>query len=769
MSVLSFPRIYFKGFMEWDPCTFNNNDWASFLTYDPTNVALNWSFLSTQGPQVPPGITPDNFTTTFRPWAIALQPDSADSPSGPRVPTEWNMFGTHGVSFLQYQDTITTITGGDLEYKKPVTSDPIFGTPVGISGDGGQGPGRLVDTNPVSPWSSQIYFGQFSFGAGSNSTSGPRVYRMHSRWLNASRIYSTDQFLTSPASSIGVCFQTCIPFDMVSWPAAGNSSLIDALKTAAAKPGALGIMIRFTGYVNLYFMNGILNGTSVQPRDYEALAAALASAWDAWNTSGDTSQFFSNPCYSHVVGVIGVWNEGELASVPGGRCLEASTPVTPLNMPAPATKAVQLPVRVMGHELKVTAAKSSGGSVPLGPGAVNVDYDGGLISLDFSGVMPELGVPGSWPSTLTKADFGPLTLGVVTNGNFTQIAVIDYTQYQESAYEAKAGILDIQFPNSEKGKDSNTGKLLLGGSLAIQVQGQTALLEQTYTAQTDTRGIYLDQGQQTEFQVQVLQMGTPAAGVNLLVARYDSGLNLVPTTCSPFVNFTNGKQVLVPVPGSNPPVPCNVSVFQTDQNGMATVGISALTPGFPVLGFFPFSDTLPQPPASFNFTDSAFYTTVRVLPFDDQAPQAFVDLWNSTTDPAQAWKFVYNNILYVYDMLFNVMLKFVNLGSQTAVESNLSSIWNAIAQDAALESTFAMPITRDMSAGKRLALQLWIYLVANNYNVPNFNVNSIPPGWSPSQKSAFGKKTAFGKAAFGKKTTFGKKSTFGKTTKPGSY
>ena len=27
MSVLSFPRIYFKGFMEWDPCTFNNNDW----------------------------------------------------------------------------------------------------------------------------------------------------------------------------------------------------------------------------------------------------------------------------------------------------------------------------------------------------------------------------------------------------------------------------------------------------------------------------------------------------------------------------------------------------------------------------------------------------------------------------------------------------------------------------------------------------------------------------------------------------------------------
>ena len=69
MSVLSFPRIYFKGMMSWDPCTFNNNDWQEFPTYDGVNAALNWPFLATQG------ITPQNFYSTFRPWAIALQPD----------------------------------------------------------------------------------------------------------------------------------------------------------------------------------------------------------------------------------------------------------------------------------------------------------------------------------------------------------------------------------------------------------------------------------------------------------------------------------------------------------------------------------------------------------------------------------------------------------------------------------------------------------------------------------------------------------------------
>lgn len=77
------------------------------------------------------------------------------------------------------------------------------------------------------------------------------------------------------------------------------------------------------------------------------------------------------------------------------------------------------------------------------------------------------------------------------------------------------------------------------------------------------------------------------------------------------------------------------------------------------------------------------------------------------------------------------MLEYINLGSQTTVEGSIGSTWSAISAEAAVKSTFAMPITRDMSAGKRLTLQLWIYLVANNYNVTDFNVDSIPTGLTP--------------------------------------
>jgi hypothetical protein len=723
MSVLSFPRIYFKGFMEWDPCTFNNNDWSAFQTYNATGAALNWSYLY----QLQPPITQANLASTFRPWAISLQDDDSDSPSGKRVPAEWNMFGTHGVRFVQYEDKTTIITGGLVGYNQPATNDPIIGGPVVIHGDiGGQGqnPGRLVDTNPVSPWSSQIYFGQLVFGSGTAAFSGPRAYRMHSRWLNPFRIYSQASSLTAPASSIGVCFQTCIPFGEMTWPAAGASPLVATLQQAASQPGALGVMVRFTAYVNLYFMNGILNGIGAQPRDYPSLATALAAAWEAWNQSGDTSKFFSNPCYSHVVGTIGVWNDGELASVPGGRWLAPATPVSPQS----GSDVVRLPPRIMGHELKANISNIAGSANPvlLGPAAANVDYDAQLISLDFSGAIPELGTPGAWPSNLTKANFGQLTLGVMTDGNFTPVTTIDYNQYQRSAYEASAGIIDIPFPNS------STGALLQSGALAIQVPSnpsQPALLEQSYTAETDTRGIYLDQNGQAEFQVMVCQKGTPSAGASVLLAQYDSNLNLVPSNQTQFVEFLNGNVMIINAGG----IVTFVTILTTDGSGNAIAGIGAQNAGFPVIAFFPYSDgdALPQPPPTFNFIDNAFYTTVRVLPFDDLVPQSFVDLWNASQDQAAAWNFIYGQILYVYDMLFNVMLEYVNLGDQQAVEGSIGSIWSAISQESAMESTYAMPITRDMSAGKRLTLQLWIYLVANQYNVPNLNVGSIPAGWTP--------------------------------------
>jgi hypothetical protein len=721
MSVLSFPRIYFKGFIGWDPCTFNNNDWQAFPTYDATNAALNWSFLASEGPQ-PGGITPANFASTFRPWAITLQDDKVDNPTGKRIPAEWNMFGTHTAAFVQYNDKTTTIIGGDLGYGQRVTQDPLIGTPVNIGGDnstsGNFTPARLVDTNPISFWSSQVYWSLLQCGSGNFNISGSRSCRMFSRWINLNRIYSATPELTQPAAAVAACFQTCIPNDQITWtnrsdPSTGASSqLLTALQRAATQSGAQGVMMRFTAYVNLYFQNGIFNGTSQRPRTYADLAACLADAWQAFEKNGDTSLFFSHPCYSHVVGVIGVWNQGELASVPGGRYFAAQNKVTPIGPPVK-----------LGHAVHAATLRPS---VALGPVVANVDYKQNLISLDLNSTIPENAISGTVASDLTKIDLGPLTLGVQADGAFYPVAQIAYDQYGRPAYEARAGIVDVPFSPT-----SDLIQKLQDGVLAIQVQGQTALAEQGggFTAQTNTRGIYLDENQGTEFQIAVQRSGAPAAGAQVLIAKYDSNLSLIPSSQPQLVNFTNGRQQTIQVPNpSGDPITTEVTVVPASDSGDATAGIMAQSPGFPVLAFFPFAagQPLPQPPVALlgpatplnQVVSNAFYTTVRVLPFDSQVPDEFINLWNTTHDPVQAWNFIYNQILYVYDMLFSVMLEYVNLGDRTAVEQNIQAILKQTSAAYAAESTLAMPITRDLSAGKRVTLQLWGYLVQHGYNVP---------------------------------------------------
>jgi hypothetical protein len=238
----------------------------------------------------------------------------------------------------------------------------------------------------------------------------------------------------------------------------------------------------------------------------------------------------------------------------------------------------------------------------------------------------------------------------------------------------------------------------------------------------------------------------------VLIAKYyvdpNGLLSLIPTDVPQLVNFNSGNQTTVTVGG----VTTAVTSVTAGEDGIASVGIEAQSPGFPVLAFFPYTgDTLPQPVAALlgpagPLITYAFYATVRVLPFDANVPGTFIDLWNTTGDPEQAWKFIYNNILYVYDMLFSVMLEYVNLGDRSAVEASIGTIWGMISEAAAQDSTLAMPITRDMSAGKRQTLQLWIYLVANNYFVQEpglpippatdqvsnkLSLDSIPHGWTP--------------------------------------
>jgi hypothetical protein len=735
MSVLSFPRVYFQGFMCWDPPTGNNND--QFPTYAYDKAALNWGYLKQFG------IDQSNFRTTFRPW-VASEQKYIDGNGNPQIspPGEWNFFGTNGCYFVQYEDKSqgidrkSRITGGALALNTPVTQDPLFGKPIELIGDlfgspEAARPGRLVDNNPASSYSSQIYFNSMSFGDGQTGISGPCYRRMHSRFIGTLR----NPNLPS-AGHVSVTWQTCFPRKGLVINNAGNSKLLQNLQQMIDAGTAKGVMVRFNTYLSLYYQNGYFNGSAKKP---ESLGDTPAIYKDGLATGNQ----ITNPCYSRVLGVIGPWYNDELVSVPEGRFLATAVPL-PVK-PNDTIKAMRL-TSAMIHggpppvdELAAPAPQANINIPPANPTPVvmlgvtfaEIDYTKGIISIDALNTFPE------WFWQGNKMDLGDVTLAAKdSQGALTTIATLSYADYNESSYEKGGGILDIKFdPSPQKG----LAQKIKDGTLVVRAVAATSppktvdvLVEQPWSAQTDDRGIYLNEGQSKPFDVSVFFKGKRAPNAKLLIAKYAPALTSDPTSYvgapvlaiaangPQIVDITNGPTTTVSTDGTTP-IRTNVTIVDVDANGVAHVNISAASAGLPVLMFYPFQAGSAPPQPHYEF-DSAtmpsgvsFYTTIRVLSFDDAFVDQFVQLWNSTYDSAKAWDFVYSNILYLYDMIYPVMLRFVPLGNRQRVEAAIDQVLTLIAPSYFAESTLAMPITRDLSEGKRAVIQLWGGLVKRGY------------------------------------------------------
>jgi len=746
MSVLSFPRIYFQGYMEWDVCTSNNNDYLP--VYDAANAALDWQFLGL----LQPPITPDNFRDTFRPWAI--QPyadscpistegssDSCGSNPTTHMPSRWNFYGSQACSLIQHagNNALSVATGGDLGYGQPADeSDPILKQPVSIIGNtiGGRvSAARLIDINPASPFCSQIYLSSFNVGNSQTALGGAVSQRMYSRSFFVPRNISSDLMIAGP---IGVIFQTTIP--AAALQTAGSSPLVTALVDAARATGAAGLMLRFATYNTVYYQNGIFNDIAEQPRTCADLTALYKQG-----------KVFINPAYSRVVGVLGVWNQGELATVPGGHTLMPNAALPPIAAATAATAARSASVRaavpsgMSGHAAQFEAGADTAATTsslpPLAPGVIPAEINGGarIVSLDLLNAIPEFTLQADLQAE--RYDYGTIDVGVqLPGGAFNLIGSFAYDQYDKTAYSAKGGLVDVPF---EAGVDATLIDQWLrqnNGLLALRAQGQILSLEAPLTVQTDDRGVYVDQGQTQRINLQVrYKNALPPAGTQVYAAQYFPWL----------LELGSGSWSLfgaTPPPSSQDPGPvCNalpaernlksfIAYLPVDAQGNATLDISSQAPGFPILTYYPAlsGQAIPNPPTSIGFGFSApgvssigtaFYSVVRVLPFDDALPGEFVDCWNGTGpyegqpkfDRLQAWRFVYGKILYVYDMIFPVMDLFMPLGDLPRVEGAIDQLMVMITTDMEAASTLYMPVTRDLSAGKRQVLETWGGLVVRKY------------------------------------------------------
>ncbi|HEX4962829.1 MAG TPA: hypothetical protein VF173_18480 [Thermoanaerobaculia bacterium] len=735
MSVLSFPRIYFQGYLEWDVCTSNNNDYLP--VYDAANAALDWGFLG----QLQPPITPENFRDSFRPWAIepyddscpistAGESDSCSSDPSTHLPSRWNFYGGQGCAFIQHpaNNATSKTVGGDLGYNRPASpSDPILGQPIQIIGNtiGGRvSPARLIDINPASPFCSQIYLSSFKAGDSQTSLGGAVSQRMYSRSFFVPR--NIDQKLII-AGAIGAIFQTTIA--TASLQTAGNSPLATALVQAAQAANAAGVMLRFATYNTVYYQNGIFNDIPETPRNCAQLTALYKQG-----------KVFINPAYSRVVGVLGVWNKGELATAPGGHMLVPNMPLAPVSSSSKATVRAAVPIGVIGHtalqfEPGADLSATTSSLPALAPGVIHAEVNAGagIVSLDLQNAIPEFTLDADLQSD--RYDYGTIDVGVqLPGGAFNLIGSFGYGQYDKTAYNAKGGLVDVPFGSGVTAQLISQWLGADNGVLALRAQGQILSLETPLTVETDDRGVYIDQGETQRISLQVrYKNALPPPGTEVFVFQYFPWM----------LKLGAGSWSLFdasPPPVSQDPGPvCNVlpaSPFldvpqfwlRVDSQGNAGFNITSKAPGFPILAYYP--KPAPQVSVSFGFAKppavsigTSFYSVARVLPFDDALVNEFVDCWNADGiytgqpqyDRLQIWRFVYRNILYVYDMIFPVMDLFMPLGDLVRVEGAIDQLMVMITEDMEVASTLYMPVTRDLSAGKRLILETWGSLVVRKY------------------------------------------------------
>jgi hypothetical protein len=653
MSVLSLPRLNFSGQALWNPDTANNSPGV----YNETTLQQN------------PDIPPD----TFVDWLKSLS--KSPPPGQASLNGSWNTYGDGSCWFRDAK-----IGGVQLAYGQTRNDDPICGAVLQIVGQSfnpsptSPPSSRMVDIAPYQSSSTQLFFKWLQLGTNDLGFRATGASRMYLRW---SMLRNTDFAELPIAGPAGVIFQTSAYAADIEWYGVQKSPALQALQKAAnAKPNQ-GIVLQFAVYLTQYYKNASFQGQPIT--NAEALAQAYAKGF----TGG-------NPAQSEITGTIGLWGPSELATAPTQIILNPAQPVAPLAPSLPAARAVL--------EGMVAAPTPPPQPVQLGPAVANVDAEAANLAVSFVTTIYETDLQ------MTKANFGPLQLQAVdSSGKVSTLVTIPYSNshnrgYDKASYRQSSGILDFALTPEEITLLQSPGTML---QLSVPDAGAVALQQISLVAETDQRGVYLDQGESQTMTVAVYNNGVPA-GDDLLVQDnqyYEAPLYTSLTFPYYIVTAANQGQACLNLGSGNA-----LSIVVPVTNGTISFPISSVSPGTAMLGFQPFlagtapPAPLPGGPNNFPGTGTTtFYAVVRCLGYDNQ----MLDI----ADDQVTWTNTYNMVLQPYNLVYPKMSLIMNLADENAVNSAAKRILEVTDYPRNFMWTLFMPVTREMSAGKRSLLR----------------------------------------------------------------
>ena len=783
MSILNFPRIYFNGRMFWNPPTANNNDalplydavkvdmnWPFLSSFGitPHNVAtdlLPWMIQPLAAEAVPeyvmavPGVAQAGF---------------------PFIPAEWDMFGDNACGAVDYLQTKSVVVGGELLANQYIKTDSLVNKNYQILGNqfgGKQTAARLVDISPWQNTFTALYFDQFVLGDATSGLVMNRKYRMLDRFLNF------NWGAISGLNTVTTTWQTCFPKDHLVWNC-GDSVLLQQLKSQMESQNAKGLMLRFSTYLTFYDKNGIFNdypvvnsknGAQMQAMYQKALDNVAEIFFNPAysSTAGTVGLWFDNEFPTAPGGprLIAGSTAPTVPTTPNP--VQLGVLVAALNQTAQNPNVLSLDVSntfpfypIDKNAAIPLAAKFNLGEFDLGVGDASgqfnkiasltysnycqqaFDMRSGLIDIPLTAQQAALLNQGPLQLQPANSTATPLlqqrewTAEVVESGSFISVGeeITLNIMVQKNGQPAPAGVhfcvaqygnpfmlstsnyylcfennadfvLYQNFPN----KTQNTAELPQFLAPVVATQNQQPALSVQFSGNNNT---HPSSTQRSGRQI-IPSSKTTSLEVTSVPVMYSQVLaSPVGISLTPCVQLQGETQVSGQI--SSGTVVYQTLNVVTDANGIATIKLRGISPGFPTLRFF-----MADEPVAFSFSINDAYidflAPLRVLPAEPQLMGEFIAFWNGCYQDAAAgekiWHgFVYPRILEPFYYLYPIMNKYMPLNDLSRIEGAVDQLIVLVSKEYEQESALAMPITRDLPQDRRAVLELWAKaLVKRNY------------------------------------------------------
>ena len=687
MSILSFPRINFKGAFTTNPCTANNDDVMPAIVNRDSD---------TFGTDITSAMTDDQVRSYLREQVTMGYPNQ--SQCFPFIRSGWNLYGDYTTTFDNAMVT-SVVTGPGQAITQP-TEDALIGQPVELLGSVSSDPMRrgtamLCDLDPTGLVTTQLWIGGLQFGVtgyDSGTSPGPSIAtvtfdhdtRGFQNWLN---FFSTFGSYGGEQNFVGIgcMMQFAIPASAIPAQVSLQSPALRTFLTAAR--AAAGIVVRFRIW-------------EVEPQIINANLYASFSQ----------GQAVDNPAVGYMVGTVGVWEQGEPESETAGRKLTCPYPRPAMKFQPPGTQ----PAQAQTWPPQQTPWTQGLPPALIGNAVARVQPTQPVISLDLVSSFPKFGFrnpngpqkPDSqgFNAPTNKMNFGAVELAVIPSGGGAPqtIGPVDYGLANYHTYDNFGGIVDIPF-NPSLAQTIKTGTLILQGSTGSINAGTPLLQEQTLRLVTDDRAVYWyppQENPKNTIRLKVYDRGGPTSQPTT-VYLYEYFNIIQPQPPSTCVDGVRPNQTVQQDTRGLLQFPATITIpAGQGYSNWFDVPVSVAQSGATLLAFQTEADkvrygTGNNPPVTgVPVWSYATYSSVRVFTDDD-----FSKLYQNL--PLK-WDDVYNYVLRFYYLIYPAMSRFIPLNLEDSIVGQATLIQQRLntPQEPTFWTTYNMPVTRSMSPNK---------------------------------------------------------------------